>query len=348
MATFRGVRAKSGGIEIRWQHQGVQHSRFINKAPTQTNIEDAVRQRKKFIELCKLGSYEEENQLSPTFIEVAEEMLKYKAKNLKQSTLDAMQSKLNNHWECLFDLVLEEITLKDLRNAERKIENIKPKTKKNSISDLKQVFKYAMDEDIIDVDPSVKLKPPKFQKKAIDSFSATERDAIIEALEGKFQLFYLFMMDSGMRTGEVQGLKWTDIKDEYAHVERSIYRGEVTTTKTHQARRVLLSPRTTKAIKARQADRFKSPWIFSPRGTDLPYATDKAITTQFKSACEKAKVRYRRPYYCRHTYVTLALRSGVTPIAVAKQIGDRLETMQKNYADIMSEHNDKEELKKAH
>lgn len=348
MAKFTGVRPKNGGIEIRWQHQGYQYSRFINQAPTQTNLEDATRQRKKFIELCKLGDYQEESGLSPTFIEVAEDMLKYKAKNLKQSTLDAMQSKLNKHWESLFHLILEEITLKDLRNAERKITGIAPKTKKNSISDLKQVFKYAMDEDIIDIDPSVKLKSPKFQKKPIDSFSPEEKESLIKAFDDKFKLFYLFMLDSGMRTGEVQGLKWTDIKQDYAHVERSIYRGDVTTTKTHQARRVLLSPRTVKALKARQSERFKSEWIFSPRGSDLPYATDRSPTLKFKAACEAAEVRYRRPYYCRHTYVTLALRSGVNAITVAKQIGDRLETMQKNYADIMTETNDREELEKAH
>lgn len=354
MAEFRGVREKRGGIEIRWQFKGRPISRFINKTPTQTNLEDAARQRKKFIELCKLGHYEEETTISMTFHEVATEMLAYKATRLKQSTLDSMLNKLNSHWESLFEMSIDEIKLTHIRTAEKKLAKRKKplsaKTIKNSLSDLRQVFNYAYDEEIIEENPCLKIKPPKVQKPPIDSFSKDEKEAILAALKPKFRLFYLFMLDSGMRTGEVQGLQWSDIQQDYASVERSIYQGEASTTKTHQARMVLLSPRTVALIKEMKKERFKdkSKWIFSPRNTTLPYAVDRSLTMQFKAACKNSGVRYRRPYQCRHTYATLALRAGVTPITVAKQIGDRLETMQKNYADVMTENNDRAELEKAH
>ena len=354
MAKFRGVRPQRGGIEIRWQHKGQSYSRFINKAPTQTNIEDAARQRKKFIELCELGDYEEEVCISMTFHEVATEMLAYKATRLKQSTLDSMLSKLNNHWSMLFDMPIDEIKLTHIRTAEKKLAGqekpLSAKTIKNSLSDLRQVFNYAYTEELIEDNPCLKLKPPKVQKPAIDSFSRDEKELILAALKSKYRLFYMFMLDAGMRTGEVQGLQWADISNDYAAVERSIYRGEASTTKTHQGRRVLLSPRTVALIKELKKERFKdkSKWIFSPKGSTLPYATDRTLTLCFKKACEVAGVRYRRPYQCRHTYATLALQAGVAPITVAKQIGDRLETMQKNYADVMAENNDRSELEKAH
>lgn len=348
MAKFTGVRPKSGGIELRWDFQGQQHSKFINQPPTKTNLESASRQRKKLIELCRLGGYCETPELSQTVLDVAQDMLKHKSKELKQSTLDNYLSILNRYWSALFVLMIDQVTLKDLRNLDRKTKWKKAKTRNNAISALKQVFSYAMDEDIIDVDPSVKLKPIKTQKPPIDSFTIEEREAIIEALHDNYKIFYLFMFDVGMRTGEVQGLKWMDIKGEYGVVERSIYRGTVTTTKTHQARRVLLSPRLIKALKSIQGNRFKSEWIFTPKGSDKPYATDRSITQVFKRACEMSEVRYRRPYFARHTYATQALLAGVNPVTVAKQIGDRLETMQKNYADVMAQHNDREELKKAH
>lgn len=347
MAKFTGVRPKAGGIEIRWRYQGQDYTKFINSAPTQTNLESASRQRKKFIELCKLGELTEEPKLSSTFLEVAEEMLRYKATKIKQSSVDALTSKLNSHWSLLFPMYIDEIKLSDIRHVEKKIEGIKPKTLKNSISAMKAVFIYAMDEDLIDIDPSVKIKPPKVQKPKIDSFSKDEKEAVLKAMDEKFRLFYLFMFDSGMRTGEVQGLKFTDIQGDYVHVERNIYRGTPTSTKTHQTRKVLMSPRLIEAVEAWKPNRFKSEWIFSPRGSKLPYATDRTPTMRFKEACEKAEVRYRRPYFARHTYATLALRAGVKPIVVANQIGDLLETMQRNYADVMAELDNRSELEKA-
>ena len=275
-------------------------------------------------------------------------MLAYKAINCKQSTLDAMLSKLNKHWEPLFQLYIEDIKLSDIRSVEANLKHLNPKTRKNSLSDLRQVFNYAFDEGLIADNPCLRMKPPKVQKKAIDSFSKEEREAILEALQGKYRAFYLCMFDSGMRTGEVQGLQWTDLQGDFVHIQRSIYRGSVTTTKTHQARKALLSPRTLTALEALKPNRFRSKWIFCPQGSDQPFATERAITLQFKAACDAAEVRYRRPYYCRHTYVTLALRAGVRPITVANQIGDRLETMQRNYADVMAEHDSLKELKKAH
>lgn len=349
MAKRTGVRAQSGGIEIRWMYKGESYSRFICKAPTETNLNEAVRQRKKFIELCKLGTYQEEKraELTMSFAEVAADMMAFKATCTKQSTLDAMQSKLNNHWFDLFDMNIDEIKLTHIRAVLKKLDHLSRKTIKNSISDMKQVFKYAVEEDLIETDPSLKVKAPKVGKTKIDSFSREEKDAILAALDTKFKCFYSFMFNCGMRTGEVQGLKWTDIEGDYLYIQRSIYRGEATTPKTHHVRKVLIDPKTKELLDDLKTSRFWSEWIFTPKRSRLPYSTDRTPTMVFKAACETSDVRYRRPYFARHTYATLALRRGVSPITVAKQIGDLLETMQKNYADIMAESDDKAELSKA-
>ena len=353
MAKRTGVREHRGGIEIRWQYKKEPYSRFINQAPTERNLQEAARQRKKFVELCKLGEYvEEEPTVVPTFEQVAKAMLEYKATRLKQSTLDSMLSKLNNHWFDIFHLPMDQIKLPDIRKVEKRLVHLSAKTRKNSLSDARQVFNHAFDEGIIQENPFDRVRPPKVQKPPIDSFSAEEKEAILSQLSLKYRLFYLFMFDSGMRTGEVQGLQHTDIEDDYAFVQRSIYKGGVSPTKTHQARRVYLSPRTISLYKeyveTLKSEEVTSYWVFSPRGSIKPYATERTLTLRFKQACEDAKVRYRRPYQCRHTYVTLALRKGVTPITVANQIGDRLETMQRNYADVMAEANNRAELAKAH
>lgn len=348
MAKLTGVRPQRGGIEVRWSYKGESFSRFINKAPTETNLIEASRQRKKFIELCKLGEYEEDlrSELTMTFAEVAEDMLKFKATRNKQSTLDSSLSKLNNHWLLLFDMPIDEIKLTHIRKALKELDHLKPKTITNSISDMKQVFKYAFEEELIEDDPSLRIRPPKVVKEAIDAFTVEERNAILSHMKPKFEMFYSFMFHCGLRTGEVQGLKWNDIDGNFAYVRRSIYRGNPTSTKTYQNRKVLLSPRTLELLEEHKANRFWSEWIFTPKHSRDPFCTDRTPTLVFKRACEEADVRYRRPYYARHTYATIALRKGIKPIIVAKQIGDRLETMMRNYADVMAELDDSKELAK--
>lgn len=345
---YTGVRVQGRGIEIRWHENGKPKSYYINKTPNATNLKNAAGLRKRIIEDYKRGeSFHSRENL--TWQDCCERMLAHKEKSgeVKASTLRSYQSKLEVYFSGIAELMIADIKLHHLREIDRSTDWSHPKTRNNAFSAAKQVFKFALQEDLIDVDPSTKIESQRYQKKEIDSFTAEEAEAIIEALEGKYKLFYTIMFDNGLRTGEVQGLQWTDWKDDSLKVERNIVLGEVTTTKTHQARTVYLSPRTVKALKAAQGNRFKSKWIID-NGKGEPYYTDNRMTVHFKRACEKAGVRYRRPYNARHTYVTKALTAGVNMITVAKQIGDRLETMQRNYADVVNAQSDKSELAKAH
>jgi len=349
MAKFPGVRAKGNGIEIRWEVKKQKYSLYLDEKPTETGLANAARYRKSLITATKTGEYQPEADNQPvTFEECCSAMLQHKAqtKTNKPSTLRSYRSKLEVYWSGLANMTMRDIKLHHLRQIDRDTEWSHPKTRNNALSVLKQVFKFAMDEDIVDSDPSVKLRPGKYQKKEIDSFSADEQEAILANLDGKYRLFYLLMFENGFRTGETQGLQWTDWKKESIRVQRSIDEGTVQSPKTHQARTVYLSPRSIKELKKHQPNRFKSPWVID-NGNGEPYYTPNRLTIQFKKACELAGVKYRRPYNARHTYVTNALIAGITPIAVAKQIGDRLETMQRNYADIMNAETDRKEFAKA-
>lgn len=53
------------------------------------------------------------------------------------------------------------------------------------------------------------------------------------------------------------------------------------------------------------------------------WANESKIQTRFKAATCSAGVRYRRPYNCRHTFVSVMLSSGENILYVADQMGHK-------------------------
>jgi|14BtaG_2_1085337.scaffolds.fasta_scaffold16821_3 integrase len=346
MAEYPGVRPKGNGIEIRWQVRGQKYSLYIDETPTQTGLKNAARYRKSLIKQTKLGEYIEPGDVeNPLFSDVCNRFLHHKSKELKQSTLDDYKKKLECYWSTLSNLYIRDIKLAHLRSADRDIHWKNPKTRRNALSILRGVFNFAVDEDIIEVSPAIKLKSGKWQKPEIDAFSYNEKESILKNLAGKYHLFYLLMFETGARTGELQALQWCDVRGNSLRIERSMYDGKTSGTKTHQARFVLLTDRAKQALNDFTETRFLGEWVFLNHYGN-PYGVDSNLSSAFNKARELAGVRYRRPYYCRHSYATHALMAGVNPAFIAKQMGDRVETVLRNYATWISGEDDRKELEK--
>ena len=61
--------------------------------------------------------------------------------------------------------------------------------------------------------------------------------------------------------------------------------------------------------------------FLNPR-TDEPWTGDQPIRrTLWTHALKRAGVRYRRPYQTRHTYASMMLSAGESPLWVAQQMG---------------------------
>ena len=142
-------------------------------------------------------------------------------------------------------------------------------------------------------------------------------DFFREAKEtGVFELYYLDL-STGLRRGELLGLKWSDIDFEKRtlEVKRQIQRVngviQETASKTHNAYRKILLPVEAVEIlqqyKAKQA--IESEYIFpSPTGGIMePDCARKML----KRVLERAGLDELRFHDLRHTFATLALQNGV-------------------------------------
>lgn len=72
----------------------------------------------------------------------------------------------------------------------------------------------------------------------------------------------------------------------------------------------------------------------------------KTLTKDWNSAMEGARVRYRRPYNCRHTRASLGLSAGQTPAWLANQLGHDMRTFFAKYATYIGGDTDAMEMAK--
>jgi integrase len=342
MARFRGVIAKGAGILIHFQVNGRRHWKVINKAPTERNLQDAARLRASLIESARLGTG---TTTSRTFEACAAAFLAEKRKTLKPSTLDGYTSKLEHYWSDLAHLEVRAIKPAELKRIDALANWTSQKTRRDAHAVLRGVLAWAVEHEYADSNPATRLKAGAWQRPEIDAFADAERLAILNELAGHARVFYGLMFETGARTGELMALRWSDVQGDTLRIERSVYRGQDGTTKTHQGRSVLLTAEAQRLLTGHTETRFKGGHVFLTQyGT--PYSNDRGLTYAFRAACGRAGVRYRRPYYARHTYASRALSAGCEPSWVAEQMGDRLETVLRHYGRWIAQDRGRSELAK--
>ena len=142
---------------------------------------------------------------------------------------------------------------------------------------------------------------------------------------GVFELYYIELA-TGLRRGELLGLKWEDV--DLAHgsiyVQRQICRidGEVVEVplKTKNAYRTLpLSADATDVLKEQQRKRGESPYVF-PSATGGPISPD-SVLNMLHRVLKRAGLPKVRFHDLRHTFATLALQNGVDIKTVSGMLG---------------------------
>lgn len=131
-----------------------------------------------------------------------------------------------------------------------------------------------------------------------------------------------------MRTSELVGLSWGDVDWINGTVKVTRVKTQKSsvfeTTKTRAGTRALklLEPAMKALVAQKEHTYLKGAEVFQdPRHLDR-WSGDYPIREVFWArVLKKAKVRYRRPYQTRHTYASMMLSSGESPMWVAKQMG---------------------------
>lgn len=172
--------------------------------------------------------------------------------------------------------------------------------------------------------PFQNIKQLKTKKTDVQPFSLDEVKRILATVRSDFRPYWVVRFFTGMRTGEVHGLKWkhVDFERRLILVRETIVNGKTEYTKTDGSQRdIQISQMVFDALKEQEkATGQISEYVFCTRsGQPLDH---KNVTNRvWHPLLRHLGLAKRRPYQCRHTAATLWLASGESPQWIAAQLG---------------------------
>ena len=205
----------------------------------------------------------------------------------------------------------------------RKAETLSAKRINAVMAPLRQILNEAADRYEFNT-AFRNIKPLKVPRSDITPFSLGEVQQILAAVRPDFHDYYVVRFFTGMRTGEIDGLKWKyiDLERRLILVRETIVDGEEDTTKTDGSQRDIQMNEAVYQALCRQAaaTRKISPFVFCNRERK-PLDHVNVTKRVWYPLLRHLDLALRRPYQTRHTAATLWLGSGENPQWIARQMG---------------------------
>jgi integrase len=213
-----------------------------------------------------------------------------------------------------------------------------PATVRKIHSTLHKALSQAVSDGIVPRN-AADVKAPRPTPEEMQPLSEAEARAFLDTARGdRFEPLYMLAISTGLRRGELLGLRWKDVDLERGtlRVGRALVReagrhvlGE---TKTRRGRRQInLTPRAVSTLKAHCKKQLEEKikltglhrdhgLIFATR-VGTPINPENLVNRSFKPLLERASLPEIRFHDLRHTCATLLLGRGVHPKLVQELLG---------------------------
>ena len=267
-------------------------------------------------------------------------MENYAKLQVRASSYKTYQGFISNHIKPnLGDLPLDKLTAMDLQRLYKhllengRVECIESRNKSKGLSiktvrNINQMVSSALNcaiaQRLIPANPTKGCVLPKLERKEVKILPPESLGTFFEEARrsGVFELYYIDLA-TGLRRGELLGLKWSDIdlNKEIIHVRRQILRqnGEVVEAplKTKNSyRNIVIGADTIEVLKGmEQKDEYVFP---SPYGG--PMSPD-SVLHMLHRVLKRAGLERIRFHDLRHTFSVLALQNGVDVKTLSSMLG---------------------------
>ncbi len=258
------------------------------------------------------------------FGEVAKQWVKIKDRKVKSSTLTDYRGAMNYYILPKFgntpiheiSYLDVEVFISELKCSNKRINNI--------LVPMRSLMKFALKASLIDRNPMDLIENLKVSKPDIDPLSMDEVNRFLDVVEPFYRPFFTVAFFTGMRFGEMAGLKWknVDFKLGVIKVRETRVRGEEGRPKTAgSVRDIKILPPVVEALREqRKITMGRSDYVFLNR-KGRPLLPNSINYHIWKPALKKAGLKPRSLYQTRHTFATLMLDGGELPGWVQKMMG---------------------------
>ncbi len=192
---------------------------------------------------------------------------------------------------------------------------------------IKPAIDWAISKGYITDNPAAKVKLPRRVRHEVQTFTPLEVASLIMAARPRWMGDLITLAyRTGMRRGELFGLKWEDVDfdGEYLLVRRTISAKApkerlIHLPKTERSRRRIDLDRLSLEMLNRRRNVATTEWVFEGRGGHL--LSPWIVTKYMAMACKKTGIPHRCFHTLRHTHATLLLSKGVNPKVVQERLG---------------------------
>ena len=313
-----------GRIVVGHKSNGDSIFRYVY-ADTQKELTVKLRQK---IETYQGVDLTEQSRM--TLGEWLDQWLESVAVMVRPTTLARCESAIRNHIKpFLGEKAVSQITEKDVQKFCEHLSHqgnritgkgLASGSIRSIISTLHQAVEAAQQANMIPKSVVEEIKLPKTSHRPMQVLTDDQLAEFMEIIQQDdiWHDFFYTELTTGLRRGEICGLKWTDFNevDSTLKVRRTIHQetgGELTawdTKTTAGTRTIILPPSTAELLRKRQKSALTE-WIFpDPLRPEQP-TRPSAAYNRMKTLLKKADLPDLRFHDLRHTFATHALTSGV-------------------------------------
>lgn len=191
-----------------------------------------------------------------------------------------------------------------------------PKSLSRKLNSTRTFYRFLKVNEYITDDPSLLVAHPKYELSPPRVLTPLEYRALRDAasVDGRIYAIIEILLQTGIRIGELAGLKMEDVSENALHI--GVYEG-------HGARDVQMNRRAKDALKRYLALRPKTenPHVFVTK-TGRPFLV-RNIRDAVERYFRKAGIEGAKINDLRHTFVAHHLRNGISLIFLSKALGHK-------------------------
>ena len=206
-------------------------------------------------------------------------------------------------------------------------EKYTPKTVSRKLNAVKTFFRYLMEENYVDKDPSQNVAHPKIQASVPKYLSPLEYRALRDVVrdDARIAAIIELILQTGLRISEVANLKLENIKKEELLIEAHA---------TQPKRNIPLNRPAKEAIDRYQKDRPKtdSPYLFvSKNGKPLAVRNIRAAIDRYM---QRAEIPDYSVNDLRTTFIVQNLKAGVDLVLLSQVVGHKRLSTTERYLEL--------------